>query len=69
MVVGTMIPIPKVKCLICISDNFRAITLSSVLGKLFDLIIVDKRMKPYILLIYNLDLKLGYLSLNVQMFL
>ncbi len=45
MVAGTMIPIRKVKHLICTSDNFRAITLSSVLGKLFDLIILDKEQE------------------------
>ncbi len=45
MVAGTMILIPKVKCLICTSDNFLAITLSSVLGKLFDLIILDKEQE------------------------
>ncbi len=45
MVAGTMIPIPKVKHLICTSDNFRAITLSSVLCKLFDLIILDKEQE------------------------
>ncbi len=41
IVAGTMKPIPKVKCIICTSDNFHAITLSSVPGKLFDLIILD----------------------------
>ncbi len=45
MVAGTMILIPKVKHLICTSDNFRAITLSRVLGKLFDLIIFDKEQE------------------------
>ncbi len=44
-VAGTMILIPKVKCPICTSDNFRVITLSSVLGKLFDSIILDKEQE------------------------
>ena len=41
MLVGTMIPIPKDRRqLRCTSDNFRAITLSSIVGKLLDLIII-----------------------------
>ncbi len=48
MIASTMIPIPKVKHLICTSDNFCAITLSTILGKLFDLIILDKEQEaPY----------------------
>ena len=40
---GTMIPIPKNRRqLRCTSDNFRAITLSSIVGKLLDLIIMSK---------------------------
>ena len=43
MLVGTMIPIPKERRqLRCTSDNFRAITLSSIVGKLLDLIILSK---------------------------
>ena len=35
MMIGTMVPIPKIKSqIICKSDNFRAITLSSIMGKL-----------------------------------
>ncbi len=56
MVAGTMIPIPKVKCLICTSDNFRAITLSSILGKLFDLIILDKEQEA----LFASDLQFGF---------
>ncbi len=43
MVLGTMVPIPKGKWanLTC-SDNFRAITLSSILGKILDYIVLDK---------------------------
>ncbi len=57
MVAGTMIPIPKVKRLICASDNFHAITLSSVLGKLFDLIILDKEQEA----ICTSDLQFGFI--------
>ena len=43
MLVGTMIPIPKDRRqLRWTSDNFRAITLSSIVGKLLDLIILSK---------------------------
>jgi len=56
MVTGTMIPIPKVKHLICTSDNFRAITLSSVLGKLFDLIVLDKEQEA----LCTSDLQFGF---------
>ena len=43
MLVGTIIPIPKDRRqLRCTSDNFRAITLSSSVGKLLDLIILSK---------------------------
>ncbi len=56
IVAGTMIPIPKVKHLICTSDNFRAITLSSVLGKLFDLIILDKEQEA----LCTFDLQFGF---------
>ncbi len=37
MLIGTKIPIPKVKCqVVCKSDNFRAIALSSMFGKVLD---------------------------------
>ena len=43
---GTMVPIPKGKWTNpCLSDNYRAITLSSILGKLLDLIIMNKEEK------------------------
>ena len=46
MLVGTMIPIPKVKQqVVCESDNFRAIALSSILGKVLDWIILIKEEK------------------------
>ncbi len=42
MLIGTMIPIPKVKCkVVCKSDNFRPIVLSSIFGKVLDWIIVN----------------------------
>ena len=43
MSVGTMVPIPKDRRqLACTSDNFRAITLSSIVAKVFDVIILSK---------------------------
>ncbi len=43
MLIDTMIPIPKVKRqIVCKSDNFRAITLSSIIGKVLDWIILIK---------------------------
>ena len=43
MLVGTMVPIPKDKRqLACTSDNSRAITLSRIVAKLFDVIILSK---------------------------
>ncbi len=43
MLVGTMTPIPKDrKQLLCVSTNFRAITLGSIFNKLFDWIILIK---------------------------
>ncbi len=43
MLLGTMIPLPKGKCInLSCSDNYRAITLSSILGKLLDFIILNK---------------------------
>ena len=57
MIVCTMIPIPKVRRqIICSSDKFRAITLSSVFGKLLDLIILDKEKKT----LRTADLQFGF---------
>lgn len=43
MITGTMVPIPKCKRkLLCCSDNYRAITLSSIIGKILDLVILIK---------------------------
>ena len=40
---GTMVPIPKCKLKqLSYSDNYRAITLSSVIGKVFDWVILIK---------------------------
>ena len=40
MITGTMIPIPKIKGTVNF-DQFRAITLSSLLGKMFDMILLE----------------------------
>ncbi len=46
MLIGTMIPIPKVKRqVVCKSDNFRAFALSSIFGKVLDWIILIKEQK------------------------
>ena len=38
-----MVPIPKQKRqLVCTSENFRAITLGSIVAKLFDVVILSK---------------------------
>ncbi len=43
MLLGTMVPLPKVRWAnLSSSDNFRAITLSSAFGKLLDFIILIK---------------------------
>ncbi len=43
MLIGTMIPIPKVKRqVVCKSDNCRAIILSGIIGKVLDWIILIK---------------------------
>ena len=43
LLMGTMVPIPKDKRqLVCTSDNFRAITLGSIVAKLFDVVILSQ---------------------------
>ncbi len=43
MINGTMISIPKGKRkLLCCSDNYRAITLNSIIGKVFDWVLLIK---------------------------
>ncbi len=57
MLVGTMVPIPKSKKqLVCTSDNFRAITLSSIVSKLFDAIILIKEQDALV----TSDLQFGF---------
>ena len=46
MIIGTMVPMPKGKWTnSCLSDNYRAITLSSIIGKLLDIIIMNREEK------------------------
>ncbi len=55
MLICTMIPIPKViQQVVCKSDNFRAITLSSIIGNVLDWIILIKEQIHYALLTFNL---------------
>ena len=43
MLIGTMVPIPKGRWNnIGLSDNYRAITLSSIFGKILDMVILSK---------------------------
>ena len=41
MLLGMMVPIPKIEGTTN-SDNFRAITMSNIFIKLFDLVVLDK---------------------------
>ena len=45
MITGVMVPIPKSKSLLNCSSNYRAITLSSIIGKIVDLVILMKESK------------------------
>ncbi len=48
MLIGTMIPIPKVeRQVMCKSENCRAIALSSIFGKVLDWIILVKEQKSF----------------------
>ncbi len=57
MINGTMIPIPKGKRkLLCCSDNYRAITLSSIIGKIFDWVLLIKEKN----VLNSSDLQFGF---------
>ena len=56
MITGVMVPIPKSKGQICKSDNYRAITLSSIIGKVVDLIILVKESHS----LMSSDLQFGF---------
>ena len=57
VICGTMVPIPKGKFKqLTVSDNYRAITLSSIIGKIFDLIVMDKEKHN----LYTSDLQFGF---------
>ena len=59
MLVGTMIPIPKGKRqVVCCSENFRAITLSSVFGKVLDWVILIKESSS----LQSSELQFGFKS-------
>ena len=56
LLVGSMTPIPKSQAMTRLSDNYRAITLSSLIGKIFDLIILRKQ-KQFLM---SDDLQVGF---------
>ncbi len=59
MLFGTTVPIPKGRWAnLSNSDNFRAITLSSILYKMLHVVILTKKVTIYVLIIYNLVLNL-----------
>ncbi len=61
MLIGTIIPIPKVKRqFVCKSDNFRAIALSSIFGKMLDWIILNKEQKSLCTSNLQFDFKEGF---------
>ena len=60
MLVGVMVPIPKGRWSnLCISDNCRAITLSSIIGKLLDIVIMTKEEKHLSTSNYQFSFKKG----------
>ncbi len=57
MLIGTMIPIPKVtRQVVCKFDNFRAITVSSIIGNVLDWIILIKEQNSFC----TSDLQFGF---------
>ena len=57
MLKSTMVPIPKGRWAnLSMSSNFRAITLGSILGKVFELLIMTKEVDK----LYSTDLQFGY---------
>ena len=65
MILGTMIPIPKVeKKSLCSASNYKTIALSSIFSKILDWIILLKKNIHYVLLNFNLVLKNDCLPRN-----
>ena len=48
MLIGTMVPIPKGRWNLSNSNNYRAITISSLLGKILDHLILEKEVNNLI---------------------
>ena len=42
LTISTIVPIPKPKLDACISNNYRSIALCSIIGKLIDLVLLNK---------------------------
>ena len=60
MLIGTIIPIPKGRWAnLCLSDNFRAITLSSILGKILNNVILTKEAQKLCSSNLQFDFKKG----------
>ena len=69
MLVGAMVPIPKGRWTnLWKSDHFRAITLSSLFGKiLYNKIVMIRKKNTGILVIYSLDLRKVHLQVFAQL--
>ena len=56
LTVSTIVPIPKPKCDACISGNYRGIAVCSIIGKLIDLVLLQKLADKLI----TSDLQFGF---------
>jgi hypothetical protein len=54
LTVSTIVPIPKPKLNVCISSNYRSIALGSIIGKLIELVLLQKLAHKLSHAIYNL---------------
>ena len=60
MLLGTMVPIPKGRWTnLCMSVNYRAITLSSGVGKLLDMVILTREEKHLLTSDFQFSFKIG----------
>ena len=71
LLLSTLVPIPKNKRgnnNICNSNHYRQIAISSILGKIFDIIVLDAQYDSYLLMFYSLGLKRIHPLLFVPLF-